>query len=125
MWIAKPEYARLRDAAAEATLLKTQAAATQATLDWLRVRVNQLEQERAALVAKVLQVSVQVPVLESVRPSHPLESRADPVPPTKDAILARIESMFDDVGDDVARQLGITNDPVTGELLYETSATHG
>jgi len=69
---------------------------TKANFDWLRVRVNALEVERAALLEKVS--GVRIPVPEVVRHI-----------PTEQLIN---QFTFEDVGDDVAKKLGL---PVYGD----------
>ena len=62
-------------------------------LDWLRVRVNQLEHERAQLLFNYTGVRVAVPEIKKVeeQPAHPLNE-----------LLS-----FADVGDAEAKRLGI------------------
>ena|SRR3990167_3207556 len=72
----------------ERDLLKAELATTKANWDWLRIQVNTLQFERAALMQKVY--GTQVPVPEIARVG--IEPR---------------EFSFDDVGDDVAHKLGL------------------
>ena len=122
MWITKPEHDRLREAAAQVAVLQGQAAAMAANQEWLRTRVNQLEQERAQLVARVLQVPVNVPHIQPIRPSSPLDARPDPKGPSQADVLAQAGAigMFEDIGDDLAEKLGIFNDEANGTLIYES-----
>lgn len=73
----------------ENVLLKTQLASTQANFDWLKIRVNQLEVERAQLLDKAYGVKTIVP--EITRTPTPFNLPAD---------------IFEDVGDKTAKDLG-------------------
>lgn len=76
---------------AERDSLKLQLASSQNHFDWLRVRVNALEVERAQLIEKAY--GIKIPVPEIVRPSKsPLELNTD---------------IFNDMGDDAAKTLGL------------------
>ena len=70
--------------------LKSQLATTQANLEWMRVRVNALEFERAQLLEKAY--GVKVPVPEVVR------SQATPLPFSS--------AIFEDMGEHTAKELG-------------------
>ena len=65
------------------------------TLDWLRVRVSQLEHERAIMLSKYMGIDVPVQVIERAR-EKTVESPYHNIP------------HFDDVGDEQARKLGIS-----------------
>lgn len=108
MVIAKPEYDRLRDAAAQTAVLAAQVASLTSTVDWLRVRVNQLEHERATLFQAVTKLPMSVP---SIRPADPYA--ASSAPNTRPDMAA----LFEDVGDELARTLGIDHD-ADGRLVY-------
>ena len=110
MVIAKPEYDRLRDAAAQTAVLTAQVASLTTTADWLRVRVNQLEHERATLFQAVTKLPMNVP---SIRPTEPYAASSAPPPAT----LRDMAALFDDVGDTLARELGIDHD-ADGRLVY-------
>lgn len=76
---------------AERDSLKLQLASSQNHFDWLRVRVNALEVERAQLIEKAY--GIKIPVPEIVRPAKsPLELNTD---------------IFNDMGDDAAKTLGL------------------
>lgn len=76
---------------AERDLLRTQLQVATSNFDWLRLRVNTLEVERAQLIEKTYGLKPVVP--EIVRTARsPLELTSD---------------IFNDVGDDQARQLGL------------------
>ena len=80
---------------AERDTLKIQLATSTNHFDWLRIRINTLEAERAQLIEKAY--GIRIPVPEIVRPNvNPLELNAD---------------LFNDIGDDAAKKLGL---PVYG-----------
>lgn len=105
MWIDRSEYERLVGAAANAAVLASQNAAHVATIDWLRLRLNQCEGERGALLAKVAGVAVNVPIVHDLGPRSPLQSKPD-VPPNASSILDAMGAMFEDPGDEGAAKLG-------------------
>jgi hypothetical protein len=106
MWITRKDYRELIHARAqaygEAQALERQTLVFTTTLDWLRVRVNQLERERAALLFN--QTGIKFPVPEIVNTSEAKKS-LDEAP------------SFEDPGDEAAAQLGITH-ALDGTLLY-------
>ena len=71
--------------------LKSQLATTQANFEWIRVRVNTLEQERAQLIEKAY--GIKVPVPEIVR--------ANVIGPQFTTAL------FEDIGEKAAKELGL------------------
>jgi len=73
--------------------LKVQALVNQNHFDWLRQRVNVLEAERAQYLEKLY--GIKVPVPEIVR-------QADPR-----SVLQLTSDLFNDVGDDNAKNLGL------------------
>ena|SRR5437867_1134482 len=77
---------------AERDSLKLQLASSQNHFDWLRIRVNALEVERAQLFEKAY--GLKVPVPEIVRQTSP----------TQDALT---QFSFDDMGDKMAKSLGL------------------
>ena len=80
---------------AERDTLKIQLATSTNHFDWLRIRINTLEAERAQLIEKAY--GIKIPVPELVRQNvNPLELNAD---------------LFTDIGDDAAKKLGM---PVYG-----------
>lgn len=102
MWLNRKVYDDLRDklVAAEAEA-RGQAGAlrtVQANLDFMRVRLNQLEQERAILIERMF--GVKVPVPEIVKVADPFDNHK----------FNEVFS-FEDVGDERAAQLGIQHDP--------------
>ena len=80
---------------AERDSIKLQLATSTNHFDWLRIRINTLEVERAQLIEKAY--GIKIPVPEIVRPNvNPLELNAD---------------LFNDIGDNAAKTLGM---PVYG-----------
>lgn len=82
----------VRELGAENGLLKQQLSKSEILSDWLRVKVNQLELQNAALLEKAYNIKVPVPEIAR-RPS------VDPTFDPKNFSL-------DDMGDTMARQLG-------------------
>lgn len=78
---------------AELLLTKDQLSKSQITSDWLRMKVNQLEYQNAALLEKAY--NVKLPVPEIAR-------RQVPDPATDEKNFS-----FDDLGDEVARKFGM------------------
>lgn len=77
----------------ERDILKAQLAVSQTHFDWLRTRVNVLETERAALLEKATGIVLAVP--QFVQAAN-----------TADTLTDRTFS-FEDVGDDLAKKLGL------------------
>ena len=104
MWCDRKVYDDLRlDTAkrgAECQVLQQQNTTLTTTLDWLRVRVTQLEQERAQLLFNYTGVKVPTPRIEY---EHAAEAAHPP--------------HFRDVGDVEAARLGISWDEA-GNLVY-------
>lgn len=106
MWITRSEYDRLR----------TESTANKTLADWLRLRVNQLERERAQLLQRALQLPIEAPELLREEPA-----RLAP-PSTQDLLRAngvpQIAGLdFDDIGDELAESLGIGHDS-EGRIRY-------
>ncbi len=78
---------------ADRDALKLHTATVQNTAEWLRIRVNALEVERAQLIEKAY--GIKLPAPELVRPAPPAS-----------AFDSRNLS-FDDLGDTVAKELGL------------------
>lgn len=85
-------------AIAENVLLKQQLTKADLQLDFLRMKVNQLEAQNAALLDKAYGVKVPVP-----------EIARKPKAPSPDGVNF---DFFNDVGDEMARKLGL---PTYGE----------
>lgn len=102
MWVSKRIYQEMRDdlvaAKAVRDTLTTQCKALEVTNDWFRVRIGQLEHERAVLIAKYMGVEMPVPVIERVRDEK------------KDDVY-NVTPHFNDVGDEMARKMGIEWNP--------------
>lgn len=88
----------LAAAVVERDALRVQAAVAQSNFDWLRMRVNQLEVERAQLLKKAYNVDTVVP--EVVRTSNQRANQASNLP----ELMA---SLFEDVGETQAKELGL------------------
>lgn len=108
MWISRVVFTELRDkllkAEAVRDSLATHNRALETTCDWFRVRITQLEHERALLIQHYMGVNIPVPSIERV-PDKPKESPYHPVP------------HFNDIGDAEAKRLGITWNP-DGSVSY-------
>lgn len=79
----------------ERDLLKSDLAVSRANSEWMRVRVNALEFERAALLDKAY--GIKTPIPEIVRTLPPSST---PSP------LSNLD-VFDDMGDELAKSLGL------------------
>jgi len=78
---------------AERDALKAQILTAQNNAEWLRMRVNALEMERAKLMEKAYNIQLPVPELaRAITTTLPFDARA---------------FSFDDVGDQRARELGL------------------
>lgn len=66
--IVRTQQAEIAVLRADRDNLKIQSAITQNTLDWLRIKVNQLELERAGLIEKAYNIKLPAPEIIS-RPS--------------------------------------------------------
>lgn len=97
MWISRKEYDALRldnvKLREESSVLNRTQAAFQATFDWMRVRVTQLELERNQLISKYMGVEMPTPVIHQT--ASPRDNPMGQLP------------TFQDVGDDEARKLGV------------------
>lgn len=98
MWLDRQVYDDLRlseaEAKGKATALDIRITAMDTMMDWFRVRLTQLEKERAQLIHRYTGVVIETPVFAK-EPEKPIEQ-----------ILSEVSS-FDDVGDEVAKRLGI------------------
>lgn len=105
MFIARYIYDMLNERAIKAEAIRDsltlQNAALNAHMDWMRIRLTQLEFERAGLIQKYMGVSVPVPSFDKPE-EHPDPNQ------TMD---------FSDVGDEEAKRLGISWNP-DGTLSY-------
>ena len=110
MWLSRIVYQDLREslvaAQAERDTQHATVAALNTTMDWFRVRITQLEHERALMLQNYLGVTVPTMSIDKVEtPSH-IRPNYDPVP------------HFDDIGDEEAKRLGIEWNPETSEITY-------
>lgn len=109
MWIARATWDQERDARiraeAETASIKQYNVALQTTMDWQRVRLNQLEHERARLIETYMGVKIAVPEVT-------VESK------DSSELLQEVPS-FDDVGDDKALLMGISWNEM-GEVTHAT-----
>ena len=117
MWISKAHHAEIVDrfiaaehasalAVVERDALRLRLVALDTTMDWFRVRITQLEHERALMLQNYLGVTV--PALSIEKTPSPTSVR-----PSYDAV-----PHFDDMGDTEAKKHGITWNPETGEVSY-------
>jgi hypothetical protein len=93
----------------KAMVLAEQNKVLQVQLDFMRLRVNQLEMERAALMQQVTGVNVPVPQIVSTVTQ-----------PSPQDMASAMSAHFQDVGDDEAKRQGLMIDPSNGELVYAT-----
>jgi hypothetical protein len=82
---------------AERDLLRNELITTKISSDWLRMKVNALEFERSALLEKAYSIKLPAPIIVKA-----------PVPQGEPQVD---DFSFDDVGDELARNLGL---PVYG-----------
>lgn len=95
----------LSAARAERDILKNQLTAANVNVDWLRMKVNSLELERAGLIEKAYAIKLpSVPELQRV--STPV----DPQMFNPDT--------FTDIGDDVAKALGYPTHAISNNLAF-------
>lgn len=112
MWISKKAYDAMHDEwlknHEEARVLAEQNRALQVTQDWFRVRVTQLEKERAILLNNFMGLKIEVPNYDVTPPS----GAKDPL-----AILGGTQ-IFEDMGDDEAKRHGIEH-TADGRVAYK------
>ena len=99
MWIKQDAVMKLVEQAAtargELASLQARFAAQDAMVDWFRIRLTQLEKERAQMILKYTGVAIETPVFAKEPEQTPL-----------DQVLGEV-STFDDVGDEIAAKMGI------------------
>lgn len=100
MFISRKHYDDLRlehaKAHEEARVLAHQVNAQQITMDWLRVRITQVERERAQFMFLHTGVKIEVPEI------------AAPEPPGKLHDVLAATPHFNDIGDKLAAEMGIS-----------------
>ena len=100
MWISQGMFEELLKARAkaegEAHGLAQNNRALEVTMDWLRVRVTQLEHERAILISNYMGINVPTPTIAKVPNPGQLRDNYHAVP------------HFNDIGDDEASRLGVS-----------------
>ena len=110
MFISRAVYQDLREslvaAQAERDTQHAQISALNTTCDWFRVRITQLEHERALMLQNYLGVTIPTMSIEKVASPASVRPSYDPVP------------HFDDVGDEEAKRMGIDWNPLTSEVTY-------
>ena len=98
MWIDRKTYDDLRldnaKAQTEARVVSEQNRALQTTIDWFRVRISQLEMERAQMLYNYTGVKISTPVIERA-------------PDTDVARALQAVQGFEDIGNKEAARLGI------------------
>lgn len=113
MWIRRNELTALRADLVEqrtrATVLAEQATTHRTTTAFLIARINQLEKERAIMVRHITKLEIPIPELVGVAAHGPDQ---------REILAAMGSSMFDDMGDEAARQQGVRwNDQ--GAVTYD------
>lgn len=109
MWLNRRDYDRIvLDSEKRNAVCAEQArhiATLTATMDWLRVRVTQIEQERAQLLYNYMGIKVETPSIERTRVPGPSE------------LASAVAPYFTDMGDDEAAKQNVSwaND---GTLKY-------
>ena len=113
MWISRELFIGLVEkeskARGELAALQTRFAAQDSMVDWFRIRLTQLEKERAQMILTYTGVAIASPVFAK-----------EPEKPAIDQVLGEVAT-FDDVGDEVAARLGISHNP-DGTLNYTKKA---
>lgn len=84
-------------------MLTVQLAISQNNFEWARVRLNHVEDERAALLHRVVGMTVPAPRIERSGRESMADTRVN-----LDAMLGNIS--FDDVGDEEAKKLGVDHE---------------
>lgn len=117
MWIDRKQYDALMH---ELAISKQQAAdykqfnaSLSASFDWLRVRVTQLEMERAQLIENYMGVKVAVPQISPAPASVERRDRE-----SASALAAAVAPYFTDMGDEEAAKQGVGWNE-EGEVTYK------
>lgn len=88
---------------AQARMLQSQLAVAQNNFEWARVRLNHVEDERAALLHRIIAVSVPAPRIERSGQESMAETRQ-----SFDELMKTIS--FEDMGDVEAQRLGVDHE---------------
>ena len=86
-------------------LLHTQLIIAQNNFEWARLRLNHVEDERAALLHRVVGMTVPAPRIERSGRESMADMRQD-----INSLIGQIS--FDDVGDEEAKKLGVDHEVV-------------
>jgi hypothetical protein len=109
MWISTDKFLEIATARSfaegESRALAEQNKALQVSIDWFRVRISQLEMERAQLLFNYTGVKVPVATIERAPDTESVAEKLNRVP------------SFEDLGDREAARLGVEWDSF-GELKY-------
>jgi hypothetical protein len=101
MWVDKTSWLAVNNRVIAAEAVRAQLErhniALEASLDWMRLRLSQIEHERAQLLYRFMDIKVDVPEITR-RPTAPSKE-------TGAALLSTLD--FNDVGDAEAKRLGI------------------
>jgi len=92
--------------------LEKRVSGQQVFIDWLCVRVNQLEKERAILFREVTQLPIPVPEIVT----NPIRTSADHIAAQQAAQVS--PDPFQDMGDEAAKRAGIKFDN-EGVVVYQ------
>jgi hypothetical protein len=120
MWIKRELFERLMTEKARAEgaaqQLANRAVAQETTIDWLKIRLTQIEYERAQLINNYMGVKIPVPEFDRA---------ATPEPSVVTAAQVLNQTIdFGDVGDETARALGLDWDG-EGRLLHNGKLVQG
>ena len=113
MFVSKEFHRQLVKAETEANVLREQNKVLQTELDYAKMRMNQLEKERAILLYQASDSKIKVPTPEFVRPEA-----LDPY-----AHMTTLPT-FDDLNDEEAAKLGIGWNP-DGTIKYDLPKREG
>lgn len=105
------ERERCARAEGQLDLAHEQLAIAQNNFEWARVRLNQVEAERATFLSALLHLPIAPPAIEREEPPQP----ATATPGVGLPISLGFD--FEDVGDDAARRMGLEHDD-GGALRY-------
>lgn len=105
MFASRAIYEDLAAARTKAAVLEQQNTALQATLDWFRFRMTQLETERAILIQRYM--GIEIPVPRAVPTETPASVGNAKV---IEDILRSGGNLFADVGEREAARLGLAHD---------------